>query len=87
MAMGWRHLARQHQLQPGIERGGNPRFPRHPRIFQDQDAAFGFLGGNQVAGVTSELRYLMLSQRTHEQAYDGMNWLYAGVDRSGAAVG
>ena len=40
-----------------------------------------------AAGVTSELRYLMLSPRTPEQAYDGMNWLYAGVDRSGAAVG
>jgi len=40
-----------------------------------------------AAGVTSELRYMMLSRRTPEQAYDGVNWLYAGVDRSGAAVG
>lgn len=39
-----------------------------------------------AAGPTAELRYLMLSQRTTEQAYDGMSWLYAGVDGSGAAI-
>lgn len=39
-----------------------------------------------AAGPTAELRYMMLSERTPEQAYDGMSWLYAGVDRSGAAV-
>ena len=40
-----------------------------------------------AAGPTAELRYMMLSQRTPEQAYAGMNWLYAGVDRSGASIG
>jgi len=40
-----------------------------------------------AAGVTGELRNMMLSQRTPEQAYDGNAWLYAGVDRTGAAIG
>jgi 3-hydroxybenzoate 6-monooxygenase len=39
-----------------------------------------------AAGPTAELRYMMLSQRTPEQAYDGAQWLYAGVDETGAAI-
>jgi len=39
-----------------------------------------------AAGVTGELRNMMLSQRTPEQAYDGNAWLYAGVDRNGSAI-
>lgn len=37
-----------------------------------------------AAGVTGELRTMMLSQRTSEQAYEGMRWLYEGIDVTGA---
>jgi salicylate hydroxylase len=36
-----------------------------------------------AAGVTAELRALMLKDRTPEQAYDGVRWLYAGIDADG----
>ena len=36
-----------------------------------------------AAGPVAELRQMMLAGRTPEQAYAGMNWLYAGVDRQG----
>ena len=37
-------------------------------------------------GVTRELRNMMLSPRTPEQAYQGMALLYNGVDDDGAQV-
>jgi len=37
-----------------------------------------------AAGVTAELRHMLLSARSPEAAYDGMAWLYAGIDASGA---
>ncbi|HXK53950.1 MAG TPA: 3-hydroxybenzoate 6-monooxygenase, partial [Hyphomicrobiales bacterium] len=37
-----------------------------------------------AAGVTGELRTKMLSQRTPQQAYDGMRWLYEGIEVTGA---
>ena len=37
-------------------------------------------------GVTRELRNMTLSPRTPEQAYQGMAWLYNGVDDDGAQV-
>ncbi len=37
-------------------------------------------------GVTAELRAMMLSGRTPEQAYQGMSWLYSGIDENGCQV-
>jgi len=37
-----------------------------------------------AAGVTAELRQMMLADRSPAQAYDGMAWLYSGIDASGA---
>ena len=37
-------------------------------------------------GVTAELRALMLGPRTPEQAYQGMKWLYDGVDETGCQI-
>ena len=39
-----------------------------------------------AAGPVAELRRMMLSGRTAEQAYNGVNWLYAGVDQSGRQI-
>jgi 3-hydroxybenzoate 6-monooxygenase len=36
-----------------------------------------------AAGVTAELRALMLKDRSADQAYDGVQWLYAGIDADG----
>jgi 3-hydroxybenzoate 6-monooxygenase len=36
-----------------------------------------------AAGPTAELRQMMLSGRAPEQSYEGVNWLYNGVDDSG----
>lgn len=37
-----------------------------------------------AAGVTGELRNMMLAGRTEEQAREGMAWLYEGIDAAGA---
>ncbi|MEM8687430.1 MAG: 3-hydroxybenzoate 6-monooxygenase [Pseudomonadota bacterium] len=37
-------------------------------------------------GVTAELRALMLGPRAPEQAYQGMKWLYDGVDETGCQI-
>ncbi|MEM7429964.1 MAG: 3-hydroxybenzoate 6-monooxygenase [Pseudomonadota bacterium] len=37
-------------------------------------------------GVTAELRAMMLSNRTPEQAYQGMSWLYDGVSADGSQI-
>ena len=37
-------------------------------------------------GVTAELRALMLGPRSPEQAYQGMKWLYDGVDEYGCQI-
>ncbi len=39
-----------------------------------------------AAGVTAELRDMMLSGRTPEQAYQGVSWLYGGIDDDGAQI-
>ena len=39
-----------------------------------------------AAGPVAELRKMMLSVRSPEQAYDGMHWLYSGVDELGRQV-
>ena len=39
-----------------------------------------------ASGVTGELRTMMLANRTPDQAYDGMTWLYSGLDDNGAQV-
>ncbi len=39
-----------------------------------------------AAGPAAELRRMMLSGRTPAQAYAGMSWLYAGVDRNGRQI-
>ena len=36
-----------------------------------------------AAGPTAELRKMMLSGRTPDQSYDGVNWLYNGVNNEG----
>ena len=44
-------LARQHELHPGVEVGGDLRLAAQPGILEDEHAAFGLLGGNQAAGL------------------------------------
>ena len=39
-----------------------------------------------AAGPVAELRKMMLAGRTAEQAYNGVNWLYAGVDAQGRQI-
>ncbi len=39
-----------------------------------------------AGGVTAELRALMLGGRSAEQAYQGMKWLYDGVDETGCQI-
>ena len=39
-----------------------------------------------ASGVTAELRAMMLAGRAPEQAYQGMNWLYNGIDRNGCQI-
>lgn len=39
-----------------------------------------------AAGPVAELRQMMLSGRLPEQAYDGMSWLYSGVDAHGRQI-
>ncbi len=39
-----------------------------------------------VSGASAELRNLLLGARTPEQAYAGMEWLYAGVDDTGGQI-
>jgi hypothetical protein len=50
VAMGRRDLARHDHLDAGKHRVGDLRFTVQGRIFQDQNAALGFLGGDQAAG-------------------------------------
>ena len=44
-----RDLAGQDQLQSGIEAGRDRRLARHARVFEDQDAALGLRGADQIA--------------------------------------
>jgi hypothetical protein len=46
--MCWGDLSRHDQLQAGEQRIGDPILPFQPRVLQHENAAFGFLGGNQV---------------------------------------
>jgi len=39
-----------------------------------------------AAGPVAELRRMMLSGRTPEQAYNGVSWLYSGVDQHGRQI-
>ncbi len=39
-----------------------------------------------AAGVTAELRDIMLNGRTPDQAYQGVSWLYGGIDDDGAQI-
>ena len=39
-----------------------------------------------AGGVTAELRAMMLGGRSAEQAYQGMKWLYDGVDEAGCQI-
>ena len=48
--MRGRNLARQDHLDPGKQRVGGAGFAAQRRIFQDQHAALGLLGGDQTAG-------------------------------------
>ena len=41
------HLARQHELDTGEERGGHLRLPAKTRILEDQNAAHGLLRGDE----------------------------------------
>src|SRR6185312_3114335 len=54
MAMRWRDLPRQDQLQAGEQRMGDPILSHQTRILEDQNAAFSFLGGNQAARLRHE---------------------------------
>jgi hypothetical protein len=49
MAMGRRDLARQHELDPGVEIGGDLRLAAQAGILEDEHAALGLLGGDQSA--------------------------------------
>ena len=39
-----------------------------------------------AANVVAELRNNMLLARSHDAAYQGMNWLYNGVDKQGRQI-
>ena len=39
-----------------------------------------------AAGVAADLRALLLGSRTPEQAYQGVRWLYSGLDDDGNQV-
>ena len=49
VAMRRRDLARQDQLQPGVERLGDARPAAQRRVLEDEDTALGFLGADQPA--------------------------------------
>ena len=40
------HFARHDELQPGVERTGDLRTPGEARVFEDEHAALGLLGGD-----------------------------------------
>ena len=54
MPMCRRNLAWHDQLQPGEQRMGDRGLAAQSRIFQDQHASFGFLRGDQPAGLHQE---------------------------------
>ena len=61
VAVRRRHLARQDQLQAGVERLGDARLAAQGRVLEDQDAALGLLGGDQAAGLHHVLADLVVA--------------------------
>ena len=50
VAVARRDLARQDQLQPGVQRLRDARLPAQRRVLEDQHTAHRLLGANQLAG-------------------------------------
>ena len=49
VAVGGRHFTGEHQLDAGVEVRGDAGLAAQARIFQHQNTALGFLGGDQTA--------------------------------------
>jgi len=77
------HLARTAEPATGFLAYQADRYLRTARV-QMTARLYGDI--YHAAGPVAELRRMMLSGRTAEQAYTGVNWLYAGVDRYGRQV-
>jgi hypothetical protein len=54
VAMGRRDLAGPDQLQPRVEGRRHGREPGEPRVLEDQHAALGLFGADQIAGAQEE---------------------------------
>ena len=69
VAVRRRHLARQDQLQPGVERLGDARAAAQRRVLEHQDASLGLLGGDQPAGLQHVLAHLVVApERRRDRA-------------------
>ena len=66
--MAMRDLARQDQLQAGIEASGRPRLPPGTGVFQDQDPALGLLRRQQPARLQQQRPHVVVAPH-HRQGF------------------
>ena len=85
VAVGGGHLVRHDELHAGIERGGDLGLAAHARVFQDQHAPLGLLGGDQRAGLQHGLADLVEAPQRRLAAALGLGRDRARRARSTAA--